>query len=112
MGPAAIVLLAILAFGCGQDVSPTPSLAACGSLAATDCQAAMTAARLAQELDGAVIQAIRIVEPSAFGACPPSGGPPGAHICDVVAVASTDHGEIAFGLIRVRGGWVPSSFIR
>src|SRR5436189_5017840 len=58
MRPAAIVLLVILGFGCGQDESPTPSLSACGSLEAADCQAAMTAARLAQELDGAVIQAI------------------------------------------------------
>ena len=90
---------------------PTTSID-CGPLGAASCQQAVTVAVSIPQVSGSPIRDVRIVSPSAQQTCPPSGGPPGAHVCGVIAVVTTTSGTTTVGLAQSDAGWIWSSLIR
>jgi hypothetical protein len=109
---AASVLAASIACGCSVTPSPSPSNVDCGPLAADDCAAAVQVAKAAL-VAGVVPTSIRVASPTPDHTCPPSGGLPGSHACEVIAVVSTTDGNVDVGLVRTTsGGWVDGVSIR
>ena len=94
-------------------VAPSPSTSGrCGPLTQDDCQAAIAVAETALLAQEQPFTSIRIEAPTALMTCPPSGGLFGSHLCQVVAIASTTHGDVAVGLVRSTTGWIWSAEIR
>jgi hypothetical protein len=119
-----LVLLALFAVlaGCNPFASPQPSVSLqspneavavnCGPLAEASCeQAAEVAIETLGGADGPVLS-VEIVSPSDQMTCPPSGGMPGSHACEVIAVVTTTAGTTTVGLVESDGGWMWSALMR
>ena len=116
------LMLAIVLVGCTNPTGSLPPAASagpgsspsvdCGPLAGDSCSKAVVAAVTTFTEASLAISAIRIVTPSALMTCPPSGGPAGSAICDVLVVFTIPEGEVAVALVRTSGGWIRSDLIR
>lgn len=93
------------------ESSPTTTID-CGPLAPDLCTGAVTVAEGSFPATHQPFISVQIESPTPTMTCPPSGGPPGSHLCGVIATVTTADGAVAAGLVRTDDGWVWSNLIR
>lgn len=122
-GPILLALVLGCVAACTPSPSPQPSAPrtvppshgtaiSCGPLDAESCQQAVTVAEATLSAPHPPLVAVRIETPSSVKTCPPSGGPPGAHICGVIVIMTGTSGDTTVGLVQSTNGWMWSNLIR
>ena len=96
--------------------TPTPSspviAVVCGQLSADLCAKAVTVAEATFPTTHPPFTSVSIAAPTALKTCPPSGGPPGSHLCDVIVTVTTADGTVDVGLIPYGDSWRWANLIR
>lgn len=93
--------------------SSSPAISVdCGPLAVDLCAKAAAVAEGTFPATHQSFISVRIESPTPSATCPPSGGPPGSHLCGVIATVITADAAVAVGLVQTPDGWIWSGLIR